>query len=110
MQLKWLVMKKMTDSSIHRGEGPRQGLGTGLPGWIGVPAVPGGDMAPPAAVAGSEANAIGVGLRSTGVGTLEKRPKKKQHEGQMLQIKGIFPQSLIHHSAPRMAAQMSEHH
>lgn len=29
-----------------------------------------------AAVAGSEANAIGVGLRSTGVGTLEEETKK----------------------------------
>lgn len=69
-----------------------------------------------AAVAGSEANAIREGLRSTGVGTLEKeteakkRKKKKQHEGQRQRIKGIFPQSLIHHPAPRMAAQMSEHH
>lgn len=46
MQLKWLVMQKMKDSSTHRGEGPRRGLGTGLPGRIGVPATPGGDMAP----------------------------------------------------------------
>lgn len=36
-----------------------------------------------AAVAGSETNAIRGGLRSTGVGTLEKETKKKQHEGQI---------------------------
>lgn len=81
MQLKWLVMQKMKDSSTHRGEGPRRGLGTGLPGRIGVPAAPGGDMAPLLSL-GSEAkrDSSGASLnrsRHSGEGDRKKKPSMK---------------------------------
>lgn len=103
--LKGLVRRIKMGSSRHRGEELRRSPRIGLLDRVRIPTVLGRVMAH-CRLAGDNGDSSRASLNRG----RHSADTQKKHEGQLRQMKGMFPQSLIHRSAFRVAAEMSVHH